>query len=44
MIPDLGKLRIDRDAPPPAVKRAFTRALWIAGAALVVGGAIQALR
>jgi len=28
MIPDLGKLRIDRDAPPPAVKRAFTRALW----------------
>jgi hypothetical protein len=27
MIPDLGKLRIDRDAPPPAVKRALTRAL-----------------
>jgi RND family efflux transporter MFP subunit len=40
MIPDLGKLRIDRDAPPPAVKRAFTRALWLAGSALVVGGAI----
>src|SRR2546428_12297793 len=39
-IPDLAKLRIDRDAPPPAVKRAFTRALWLVGATLVVGGGI----
>jgi RND family efflux transporter MFP subunit len=39
-IPDLGQLRIDRDAPPPAVKRAFRRALWLAGATLVLGVAI----
>ena len=34
--PDLAKLRIDRDQPPPAVKRAFTRTLWLAAAAIVV--------
>jgi len=39
-IPDLAKLRIDRDAPSPAVKRAFTRALWLLGATLVVAGGI----
>src|SRR3989442_13876550 len=40
IIPALAKPRIDRDAPPPAVKRAFTRALWLVGATLVVGGGI----
>src|SRR3989442_1346252 len=39
-IPDLAKPRIDRDAPPPAVKRAFTRALWLVGATLGGGGGI----
>lgn len=34
--PDLARLRIDRDAPPPAVRRAFARAVWLAAAALVV--------
>jgi len=38
-VPDLAKLRIDRDQPPPALRRAFQRALWLAGAAVVVIGA-----
>lgn len=33
---DLSKLRIKRDDPPPAVKRALGRVLWITGAAVVV--------
>ncbi|MFN2572611.1 MAG: efflux RND transporter periplasmic adaptor subunit [Gemmatimonadales bacterium] len=33
---DLSKLRINRDDPPPAVKRALGRVLWIAAAAVVV--------
>jgi hypothetical protein len=38
---DLAKLRIDRDAPPPGVRRAFVRNVVLAGAAVVVvGGAI----
>src|SRR3970040_1266552 len=36
--PDLAKLRIDRDRPPPAVTRAFKRILWFAGAAALVFG------
>jgi RND family efflux transporter MFP subunit len=39
-VPDLAKLRIDRDQPPPALQRAFKRALWLAGAAAVVIGAV----
>lgn len=37
-VPDLSKLRIDRDAPAPGVKRAFVRVLWLAGAAILIGG------
>jgi RND family efflux transporter MFP subunit len=38
---DLAKLRIDRDAPAPGVRRAFVRNVVLAGAAVVViGGAI----
>ncbi len=33
---DLSKLRINRDDPPPAVKRALGRVLWLAGAAVLV--------
>ena len=33
---DLGKLRINRDDPPPAVKRALGRVLWLVGAAALV--------
>ncbi|HTI06137.1 MAG TPA: efflux RND transporter periplasmic adaptor subunit [Gemmatimonadales bacterium] len=33
---DLSKLRINRDDPPPAVKRALGRVLWLVGAAIVV--------
>jgi len=33
---DLSKLRINRDDPPPAVKRALGRVLWITGAAILV--------
>ena len=34
---DLSKLRINRDDPPPAVKRALGRVLWIvAGAVLII--------
>ena len=43
--PDLAKLRIDRDAPPPGVRRAFRRAVLLAGIAVViVGGGALALR
>src|SRR5262245_44364932 len=43
--PDLAKLRIDRDQPPPGVKRAFVRTAWLAGgAAVLFGGAWIALR
>jgi RND family efflux transporter MFP subunit len=38
--PDLAKLHIDRDAPAPGVKRAFTRTVWLAGAAIVIVAAI----
>jgi len=41
--PDLAKLQINRDDPPPAVQRAFTRALWIGGVAIVVVVAIVLL-
>ncbi len=34
--PDLSKLRINRDAPGPAVRRALVRNLWLAGAAVLV--------
>jgi RND family efflux transporter MFP subunit len=39
-LPDLGKLRIDRDAPPPALRRALKRnvALAIVALVVVVGG------
>jgi RND family efflux transporter MFP subunit len=40
IVPDLAKLRIDRDAPPPAVQRALTRVLWLGAAALAVAAAI----
>jgi hypothetical protein len=40
IVPDLAKLRIDRDAPPPAVQRALTRVPWLGAAALAVGAAI----
>jgi RND family efflux transporter MFP subunit len=33
---DLSKLRINRDDPPPAVKRALRRVLWLVGAAVLV--------
>lgn len=33
---DLSKLRINRDDPPPAVKRALGRVLWLVAAAVVV--------
>ena len=33
---DLSKLRINRDDPPPAVKRALGRVLWLTGAAIVI--------
>lgn len=36
IVPDLAKLRIDRDAPPPAVKRALTRVLWLGATAIAV--------
>ena len=37
---DLSKLRINRDDPPPAVKRALGRALWLAGAAAIIIAAV----
>ena len=33
---DLSKLRINRDDPPPAVKRALGRVLWITAAAVLI--------
>lgn len=33
---DLSKLRINRDDPPPAVKRALGRVLWLVGAAVLI--------
>ncbi len=33
---DLSKLRINRDDPPPAVKRALGRVLWLTAAAIVI--------
>jgi RND family efflux transporter MFP subunit len=39
-VSDLAKLRIDRDAPPPAVKRALVRAVWLAVAAAGIVGAV----
>jgi RND family efflux transporter MFP subunit len=38
--PDLAKLHIDRDAPSPGVKRAFKRAMRLAGGALVIVAAL----
>ena len=35
-VPDLSKLRIDRDQPPPALTRAFKRTLWLVGGAVVI--------
>jgi RND family efflux transporter MFP subunit len=44
-VPDLAKLRIDRDQPPPALQRAFKRALWLAGAvAVAIGSAVLWLK
>ncbi len=38
---DLSKLRINRDDPPPAVKRALGRVLWLTGAAaLIIAGVV----
>jgi RND family efflux transporter MFP subunit len=37
---DLSKLRINRDDPPPAVKRALGRVLWLVGAAIVIIAAV----
>jgi len=43
--PDLAKLRIDRDGPPAAVRRAFTRSVGLAAGALVlIGGVVFYLR
>ncbi len=43
--PDLGRLRINRDDPPPAMRRAFRRNLILALAALLIGaGALWFLR
>ncbi len=39
-VSDLAKLRIDRDAPPPAVRRALLRAVWLAAAAVGIVGAV----
>ena len=33
---DLSKLRINRDDPPPGLKRALGRVLWLAGAAVLI--------
>jgi RND family efflux transporter MFP subunit len=40
---DLSKLRINRDDPPPAVKRALGRVLWLVGAAIVIIAAVVLL-
>ena len=36
----LSKLRINRDDPPPALKRALGRVLWLVGAAVLVFGVL----
>lgn len=36
LAPDLSKLRINRDDPPPAVKRALGRVLWLVGGAVLI--------
>jgi RND family efflux transporter MFP subunit len=40
---DLSKLRINRDDPPPAVKRALGRVLWLTAAAIVIVVAVVLL-
>jgi RND family efflux transporter MFP subunit len=40
---DLSKLRINRDDPPPAVKRALRRVLWLVGAAALIIAVIAIL-
>ena len=40
---DLSKLRINRDEPPPAVKRALGRVLWLVAAAVVIIAAVVML-
>jgi RND family efflux transporter MFP subunit len=37
---DLSKLRINRDDPPPAVRRAFSRVVYLAGAAVLIIAAV----
>ena len=37
---DLSKLRINRDEPPPAVKRALGRVLWLTGGAVIIVAAV----
>ena len=37
---DLSKLRINRDDPPPAVKRALSRVLWLTAAAILIIGVV----
>ena len=37
---DLSKLRINRDDPPPAVKRALGRAIWLAAGAVLIIAAV----
>ena len=37
---DLSKLRINRDEPPPAVKRALGRVLWLVAATVVIIAAV----
>ena len=34
--PDLSKLRIDRDQPPPGLTRAVKRTMWLAGSAVLI--------
>ncbi|OLC07634.1 MAG: hypothetical protein AUH41_10020 [Gemmatimonadetes bacterium 13_1_40CM_66_11] len=42
---DLSKLRINRDDPPPAVKRALGRVLWLtAAAALIIAAVVMVAR
>jgi HlyD family secretion protein len=43
-LPDLGRLRIDRNAPPPALRRAAWRNLLLALVALALGGGFLYVR
>lgn len=43
-LPDLGRLRIDRNAPPPGLRRALWRNLLLAVVALGLGGAFLYIR